>query len=80
MLTYPAHFHYPIIPEVGLSANGIIRSKKQTLKATLYLQIKASFRGQNRALWRQRSGKCMLEYVTSDVDLDLNDGDMVRRP
>ena len=27
-----------------------------------------------RALWRQRSVKCMIKYVTSDVDLDLNDG------
>ena len=57
-----------------------MHSKKQTLSGTLYLQIKASFRGQNRDLWRQRSGKCMIKYVMSDVDLDLNDDDTVSRP
>ena len=55
----------PYIPSTTLLCEGI---------------IKASFRGQNRALWRQTSGKCMIKYVTSDVDLDLNDGDTVSKP
>ena len=27
-----------------------------------------------------REIKCMIKYVTSDVDLDLNDGDTVSKP
>ena len=73
--TYAQPEHY--MPPASFGMRG---HKKQTLQAILYLQIKASFRGQNRDLWGQRSRKCMLKYVTSDVDLDLNDGDTVSKP
>ena len=79
MLTYLVHFHNPIISKVGLSARGHYTFKKaDTLSDPL--PTKASFRGQKRTLWRQRSGKCMIKYVTSDVDLDLNVGDKVSKP
>ena len=38
MMTYPTHFHNPIIPKAGLSARGHYILKKQILLATHYLQ------------------------------------------
>ena len=80
MLTYPAHFHNPIIPKVGLSARGHYTFKKADTLSDPLPTKKASFRGQNRTLWRQRPGKCMIKYITSNIDLDLNDGDAVSKP